>query len=136
MFGLLTASLFIRWIHTSGGAQSRSTSINYLRLFVRLIIITYLFIQINFDLVSHNFGTKFNIFADPIYTYVFGLLILVINSAWLFRSTIKHNRNYSTSGFQPGYKHLRGGVVGRKLFSALLTGTLYISFVVLLNDFV
>ena len=43
--------------------------------FLVIVLVLYLFIQLNFDLVSHNFGTKTNQFID---SYQLLLLLLIL----------------------------------------------------------
>ena len=60
---------------------SASTSI---RLGVCVFVLLYLFIQLNFDLVSHNFGTRTHQFVNSYYSYLAGLGILIVSLSKLW----------------------------------------------------
>jgi heme/copper-type cytochrome/quinol oxidase subunit 1 len=75
VFGLLTLLFFISRIHKVFSKQNFSKNVlNDLTFFVILFQI-YFFTQLNFDLVSHNFGTKIDNFIDN--TNLYTLLILL-----------------------------------------------------------
>ena len=69
------------------------------------VLISYFFIQLNFELVSHNFGSKFffffnnNLFfLEAVVTSAFLLLIVLLTSKWLRGSSIGTLRNGHRTG--------------------------------------
>jgi hypothetical protein len=50
-------------------------------------IFVYLFIQLNFDLVSHNFGTRTHQFVNSYYSYLLGLIVLSCCGFFLLKTT-------------------------------------------------
>ena len=99
------------------------------------MLLAYFFIQLNFDLVSHNFGTRADQFVAPAHFLLFcGLSILAAVLLHVFRVG---------SGIQRLVSHLRTEQVARlrslETLNILLTtafiAIFYYSFAVLVNDF-
>ena len=75
VFGLIILLFFLKFSHQ----QIHKQNINYINysnmiLFILLFQI-YFFTQINFDLVSHNFGTKIDNFIDNTRFYLFNIML-------------------------------------------------------------
>lgn len=68
-FGLLVTLGLLTTLHSSLKLSTIPRLVNKVLFNLLLFLITYFFIQLNFDLVSHNFGSKFFFFS--IITYFF-----------------------------------------------------------------
>jgi len=86
--------LYLLMLHREGSTRSYIANCNTYHLYVMIVLLTYLFIQLNFDLVSHNFGTRVDQFIDQSHTFILtlilvliGLLILIINTLSFFRAS-------------------------------------------------
>lgn len=85
MFGLLISFAGLSLQHTLWYLRSKTSFVLKLALFILYILISYSFIQLNFDLVSHNFGAKFfSIFNDNLF-FVEALFVLTLANLVLFR---------------------------------------------------
>ena len=78
VFGLLVALSATLLLHTRAKVYDFTNFYRTVHFYFLLTIFFYFFTQLNFDLVSHNFGAKFNfMFAlNPFYLEVLGYLIL------------------------------------------------------------
>ena len=115
---------------------------NFLQIFTSnviwfyVILLLYIFIQLNFDLVSHNFGTKTDQFINALQFYEINLsmviIFFVIYSCSIFKNLLNpiwlyHNFNYTKKdGNLMWWVVVSGGVV---LYQTVN------SFLPLLNDF-
>ena len=115
---------------------------NFLQIFTSnviwfyIILLLYIFIQLNFDLVSHNFGTKTDQFINALQFYEINLsmviIFFVIYSCSIFKNLLNpiwlyHNFNYTKKdGNLMWWVVVSGGVV---LYQTVN------SFLPLLNDF-
>ena len=77
VFGLVVMIFFTQMIHRHRLKYTHYTLWLTIKSFLFTILVLYLFIQLNFDLVSHNFGTKTNQFIDS-YQFLLLLLILIV----------------------------------------------------------
>lgn len=64
VFGLLVMLFYLHLLHKKLWSISKEGLKTWSRFFLLILIITYTLIQLNFDLVSHNFGTKINQFIS------------------------------------------------------------------------
>lgn len=64
VFGLVVMIFFTQIVHRHLLKHTRYALQLVIGSFVLIILVLYLFIQLNFDLVSHNFGTKASQFID------------------------------------------------------------------------
>ena len=62
VFGLLFTLFSLRLVHTSTHLTQYSALYLWVRTAGVVLVLAYFFIQLNFDLVSHNFGAKFFFF--------------------------------------------------------------------------
>ena len=86
-FGLLITIAAVSMLHS---ALTQNSAVGtWLKLFViwLLVLFSYFFIQLNFDLVSHNFGSKFffffnnNLFFIEFVTVLIVVLLLTVSTA-------------------------------------------------------
>ena len=136
VFGLVLALNIVRWYHSRGIFWTNSSNGSLLLNYTLSIVALYTFIQINFDLVSHNFGTRIDQFVEPVYLLL--LVFMTINTILLLEYSSKlarFNRYYLITP-----RKLQWGVAGKFVFNQLLSICFillaYASFVVLLNDFI
>lgn len=135
VFGLVVMGFFVRRLHLGVRPGSGEPGVIFKNPYTKIILLLYIFIQINFDLVSHNFGTKSNIFVDPVYTYVALFFILLVDLVYRLNSTLY---------LYAGYLLVSGCVTRRStqlfrnhniILSIPIIVIIYLSFIVLLNDF-
>lgn len=94
VFGLLVMLFYIQLIHRSFTKTILSNVKNSVVSFLITIALTYVLIQLNFDLVSHNFGTKINQFvnSDQFFYIITSLLSAVLVLTVLLYK--KYTNNY------------------------------------------
>jgi hypothetical protein len=83
---------YLYTLHKSQKISNYSILTFYLKILTNLVLITYVFIQLNFDLVSHNFGTRVDQFIDTSQNFIvltIGLVIIItIVIGYLLRALI------------------------------------------------
>lgn len=94
VFGLLFALFSLRLVHTSTPLNTYKELYVWLRLVMYTLILTYFFIQLNFDLVSHNFGAKFFFFFSNNLFFIEVLLIATTSISLLGRSLLTSNNQW------------------------------------------
>ena len=85
VFGLMFGILAL-WVQHSMGSYVALTKV--LNKFIQLTLytlLTYFFIQLNFDLVSHNFGAKFFFFFNNNLFFLEAIFILILSSVLFYR---------------------------------------------------
>ena len=98
VFGLIILIFFIALFHKNRNKQNFSKQwTEYLIMFL-IILQVYFFTQLNFDLVSHNFGTKIDNFIDNTNLYTLIIIIsyyysvkLFLNAKYLYASMLVKN---------------------------------------------
>lgn len=118
-----------------------NTSLAHLKLVLVLIctVFSYLFIQLNFDLVSHNFGSKFFFFFNHnlfFFEVIFFTILIIIRSLYLY-SVISN----TTLTLQPSHSSKNSGVFSIKwlllsIWNFMIFLAVWISFTPLLNYFI
>jgi len=78
VLGLLFTFTSLLYIHSQTTHLTTSLHLYRLTYSILLIIFSYLFIQLNFDLVSHNFGSKFFFFFNNNLFFLEILMLLII----------------------------------------------------------
>ena len=138
VFGLITAYFFLWRTHTQFNYKFQYQTKYVIQLLITFLFLSYSFIQLNFRLVSHNFGTKVAWFID---TDQFNLLLVVVvflYSYYLFYRFFKINNSVSILNLRNirfnkptnFYKVYSLGV-----FYLLITLQVFLSFTLLINDF-
>lgn len=135
VFGLIVTLTNLLYIHQKNSYLNNTLNATKFALILSLFIFVYFFIQLNFDLVSHNFGAKFSFFFSNNLFYL-EVVILFLIGALAACITNKHKSNqfltliilndkFVTRTFQPiFYLHI--------LFILLLL----LSFLPLVNYFI
>lgn len=87
VFGLLISLYSIYRLHLSRSVFTNWQSITSIWAIWLLIVFVYFFIQLNFDLVSHNFGSRFFYFFSNNLFFIEALMIIIL----LFFKTLYTN---------------------------------------------
>jgi len=135
VFGLLIFFFYLVHIHRKTGKQHFLTSW-YHNIFISLLLLqVYFFTQLNFDLVSHNFGTKIDNFIDNTNLYT---IIVLLSYLCLVRIT-QLNRNISkfllSTQVYFNYQPIELIKLYVLVVSILFTYELIYSLIPLFNDF-
>lgn len=75
-FGLVLLLVFLYYTHVLNSHTHSVRGVKVIWVSSAVFIALYLFIQLNFDLVSHNFGTRTHQFVNSYYSYLLGLVIV------------------------------------------------------------
>ena len=94
VFGLLILLFFVISIHKRTSKQLLLNNYIYIFLYTLILLQIYFFTQLNFDLISHNFGTKIDNFIDNTNLYVFIINITLLQSFYLIYSYINLLKYY------------------------------------------
>jgi len=90
-FGLLFLLLTLINLHTTFYIEDSSRLLKKIKTLIYILVLSYFFIQLNFDLVSHNFGVKFfYFFNNKLFFYVIILLTFFYFSWTFFKLTTCH----------------------------------------------
>ena len=133
VLGLLVLLISALIIHHFGGNIYVNTLLTKLKIGVYCFILTYFFTQLNFDLVSHNFGNRFTFFFTNTMFYLEAVTfwgILVFYYTWTtFRRTIKFTH------YQNSQYYLEFNLILLSTFSILWVLVVLTSFTPLVNYF-
>ena len=112
-FGLLVSLIGISTTHS---LLRVSTFQNYLTKFTAMIllfIVSYFFIQLNFELVSHNFGSKFFFFFNNNLFFLEAIFVLTALAFYLLQDWVRRATftsisvsSYSHTQTSDHYKHI------------------------------
>jgi cytochrome c biogenesis factor len=93
-FGLMVMLFYVITLHLNIIKLRNKWYRVYIYLFFCTIILLYTLIQLNFDLVSHNFGTRLHQFVNSYYTHCYILALLYLQlSTLLFKQGIYLNQS-------------------------------------------
>ena len=137
VFGLLFIFFFTWLIHSNTAKQSPLLYHFDLRMWVGLIVVAYVFIQLNFDLVSHNFGTKIDQFIDNSQFFIMIILWAFVLLGSRFNRGLDCLRQLLTRSVYVYYPIRLGNQTHVWLTVVLLTTLVQVSLSLLplLNDF-
>ena len=129
VFGLIVMLFYVQLIHKPLVRTSWKTLNTLTVSSVLILFFVYALIQLNFDLVSHNFGTKVDQFiSSDQFFYIFIIVIIAATSASVIRT------KSSINSFGKVTK-LRPLVVKVLLFASLTFAIISLSFAELVNNF-
>ena len=132
VLGLLVMLIHLVYLHRSVKLYNYITSVQYINLCWQLIFFAYIFIQFNFDLVSHNFGTRVDQFIDSSHNFLLIILITVIGIVNVFYRYRANIENFNLNTELPLNKfHLTWSI----LIFGLIVFVSLSSFSLLINDF-
>ena len=84
VFGLVLLGAYLLGVHNRSVNWLSWSVSNTIKSCVYVFVLLYLFIQLNFDLVSHNFGTRTHQFVNSYYSYLVGLGALLVSLSRLW----------------------------------------------------
>lgn len=135
VFGLLVLLYYLYTLHKFQKPNNYTILISHLQTIIRVILTVYMFIQLNFDLVSHNFGTKVNYFLDTSQNFSTSLIyLLVVIGLTIYELRYKLNTNILRSPCSLTYRK-KLTLAWHVAASSLITLVLLSSFALLINDF-
>jgi hypothetical protein len=82
-FGLVVMLCYVLTLHLNLSKTRKKWYWVYVNLFFYIILLLYTLIQLNFDLVSHNFGTRLHQFVNSYYAHCYVLILLSVQSTTL-----------------------------------------------------
>lgn len=134
VFGLCIMLFFTVLIHTSTTIYRTRLIYLFVAYSTKVIFLIYIFIQLNFDLVSHNFGTKVDDFIDSTSFYL-TLLTLILSSLIFvfFRDKSRLNTLLFTLKTYSNYLSIK--FFWRIFLYGFILYLVLSSFFILLNDF-
>lgn len=135
VFGLIVMVYYLYTLHKLQKIDTYWTLILVLSICTRTTLFIYLFIQLNFDLVSHNFGTRIDQFIDTTQLLLFLslvvlLTILIITKRFFFLLITDLSVITLTSSYSHKLK-----ITWTTFISLVVLLVLILSFTLLLNDF-
>ncbi len=138
VLGLLFTLTGLLYIHSNPHYFTYILNIYRVGSTIILIMISYLFIQLNFDLVSHNFGSKFFFFFNN--NLFFLELLLTLLLSYIFFVYIIQNTSININLVNIHSLSTRGIVrSNRELWLVILYGLIFLlilfSFIPLINYF-
>jgi len=135
VFGMVSMCLFVWWLHRQCRPGLLERPLVYLVVYATFIGLLYIFIQLNFDLVSHNFGTRFNLFVDPAYLYLVVLTLLAVQILSIVSLSLNLHYGFILTHTRIRIRTQSPALIHKFVRLLLVSALLYASFMVLLNDF-
>jgi len=129
VFGLIVMLFYLHVIHKSSRNLTRLNVKTLGNAFFFLLIFIYALIQLNFDLVSHNFGTKINQFINSDQLFYIVLCASSLSTVYLIQSRLKQLNTYSAPN------KITKLTVKIFLFTSLTVTVTLLSFTELVNNF-
>jgi cytochrome c biogenesis factor len=132
VFGMVVMLLHLNSLHRKSCIGNHTDSLYYTSLVWKFILLIYIFIQFNFDLVSHNFGTRVDQFIDSSHNFLLLLLLISLTISWNYICLI--HSSVSTNSLlinQVGKRNISWNLL---LYGFILFIVLS-SFSLLINDF-
>lgn len=124
VFGLLVMLVHLNSVHRKTATAHQLAWLS--------IFFTYTFIQLNFDLVSHNFGTRVDQFIDSSHNF---LLLLLLIFTLLLLAYLNYNTHWSNSIISYRFKVCGYLLNWGYLLYLWVVVVVLSSFTLLLNDF-
>ena len=137
-FGLLFLLFFLYLTHKSLYSSIVTKLNSSTLLIVFWILLSYFFIQLNFDLVSHNFGVKFFYFFNNKLFFYQIILYLLYNLLIFYKSLNKVNKFKQSLYLSnlPTNQLFWFSLLLKFVITALIFFSVFISFFILLNFFI
>ena len=70
--------IHLNTLHRKLNSHNYTSTLYYTNLLWKYTLLIYVFIQFNFDLVSHNFGTRVDQFIDSSHNFLTLLILLLV----------------------------------------------------------
>jgi len=138
VFGLLFLLFSFEFFHRKLNFNYNSPLRYQQSIYLVFIFITYYFIQLNFDLVSHNFGTHFFFFFNNNFFLLELLLLLVFFMFILLKKYFNNKKNFFLLQFYNKIKKTTNPLHYYTIimFTSYFVVLVFISFNLLLNFFI
>ena len=133
VFGLVITYFYIFSIHHSN-TLTFYRSLKTLVLFFYTYLVIYFLIQLNFGLVSHNFGTRIDWFVSTDFYYVFFLMIFILLQIFLLKNIMFFSKNSIIFNPQNTLK-VSSYLLRFLLIISFLIIQFFLSFIFIFNDF-
>jgi hypothetical protein len=129
VFGLLVMLFYLHVLHKSFTSLTCKNVKMLSNLFLYTLVFIYALIQLNFDLVSHNFGTKINQFINS--DQLFYIILTITFVFILYKSILQLNQSneYLLNDKTQNFNTIR------LLFTLLTLTIVLLSFTELINNF-
>ena len=135
VFGLFVMLYYLYTLHKFQKPNNYSILTSYLKILTQLVLVTYVFIQLNFDLVSHNFGTKVDQFIDTSQNFLILIVFLVVTVLLTFHYLL-HRLNVIVSMSSCDTTYNRNPALIWHAAALLVIALILLSsFSLLINDF-
>lgn len=110
--------------------------VTFRKLLYTVLVLTFLysFIQLNFNLVSHNFGIKISQFVNSIQCFMFTIVVLIVIFTYYTFVTFGSNTSDRLIVTDTKLKYPHNLIITTCIALVLVTEVIY-SFVPLINDF-
>lgn len=136
VFGLVIIYIFLVYLHSFFKKQTIFKLNNLIKILVHSTLLIYVFIQLNFRLVSHNFGTKILWFINTDQfniVLLITLFILILRKYFSLRVTTVSCYVQSTRQYIISINKIN--LITKTLFYSLILTQVFLSFTILVNDF-
>lgn len=135
VFGLVIVLFFLLFIHCLC-SESLWCYSQLMKVIVYSYLVLYFFIQLNFNLVSHNFGTRVDWFITSDIWYYFYLLLSLIIIFFFFNNVIFYFKNFIFFDKTTRLNTLLNKTLINFLIIIVFLFQIVLSFSFLLNDFI
>jgi len=135
VFGLVVMVFILVTSHTTHTYNTVHGLFVRLLMQVTTLLLLYLFIQLNFSLVSHNFGIKTTQFVNPIqwFSILTVYICLLLSRFVIVRSRLRDHNILSWKRGVLGYAQPKHAIIG--CLGVLICAEVVYSFYPLINDF-
>lgn len=138
VLGLLFTFTGLLYIHSQTTYLTTQLNLYRLMYVVILIVFSYIFIQLNFDLVSHNFGSKFFFFFNNNLFFLELTLLLVLNFLiflYFIQNAILNTILINITTFTSHFIKKNNVIIWTLVLYLLLFTLIIVSFIPLVNYF-
>ncbi len=137
VFGLLISLSIIFKVHLKSTTTNTLAASVYWISVEAIIVLVYYFIQLNFDLVSHNFGSRFVYFFSNnlFFLELIGILCILLIKSYYINMNYKNKTNLLLTRNQSNAKYFLLKYWVLKFLSLCLLLILFNSFIPLINYF-
>jgi len=134
VFGMMVMLFLLLTLHSSWSSITKLFFVNNIKLLIFLLTLTYIFIQLNFNLVSHNFGLKSNQILNTAQVLVFFATLFIYLCFRLYIFILRQTSYILTLFRTKGSQARRSWLVKLATLSFIVM-ELLVSFSPLVNDF-
>ena len=132
VFGLVIMLIHLNTLHRKLSSHNYTSTLYYTNLLWKYTLLVYVFIQFNFDLVSHNFGTRVDQFIDSSHNF---LILLILLSVLLSLNYVRYMQPIISKVVMLSTLLHKYKVSWNVLLYTFILFILVSSFTLLINDF-